>query len=233
MSSGQQLSATTGEAPSDDPRPPPWHQRTLPRVLAGFILVAYAHQDPCHRLHSCPSDHNTYTCGDKGRCEQCPDNPYCLAGKPRLTSSSTPAPAPPAPLPRATTTPSAVTVCFTPGGNCTDAIVKALSEAKRTILVQAYSFTSAPIAKALLDAHTRGVQVQVILDKSQRTEKYSSADFLANQGVPTLIDATHAISHNKVMVIDGETVLTGSFNFTKAAQEKNAENVRRISGGEE
>jgi phosphatidylserine/phosphatidylglycerophosphate/cardiolipin synthase-like enzyme len=118
-----------------------------------------------------------------------------------------------------------VTVCFTPGGNCTDAIVQALSEAKRTILVQAYSFTAAPIAKALLDAHKRGVQVQVILDKSQRTEKYSSADFLANQGVPTMIDANHAIAHNKVIVIDGEIVLTGSFNFTKAAQDKNAENL--------
>jgi phosphatidylserine/phosphatidylglycerophosphate/cardiolipin synthase-like enzyme len=69
------------------------------------------------------------------------------------------------------------------------------------------------------------VQVQVILDQSNRTDKYSSADFLANQGVPTRIDAAHAIAHNKVMVIDGETILTGSFNFTKAAQEKNAENL--------
>jgi hypothetical protein len=75
-------------------------------------------------------------------------------------------------------------VCFTPGGNCTDAIEHALGEATRTILVKAYGCTSAPIAKALLDAHTRGVQVQVILEKSQRTEKYSSADFLANQGSP-------------------------------------------------
>jgi phosphatidylserine/phosphatidylglycerophosphate/cardiolipin synthase-like enzyme len=65
----------------------------------------------------------------------------------------------------------------------------------------------------------------VLLDKSNRTDKYSAADFLANQGVPTKIDANHAISHNKVMIIDGETVITGSFNFTKAAQEKNAENV--------
>ena len=87
------------------------------------------------------------------------------------------------------------------------------------------SFTSTLTAKALLDAHKRGVQVQVLLDKSQRTEKYSSADFLANQGVPTTIDANHAISHNKVMIIDSETVITGSFNFTKAAQEKNAENL--------
>jgi phosphatidylserine/phosphatidylglycerophosphate/cardiolipin synthase-like enzyme len=99
------------------------------------------------------------------------------------------------------------------------------SHAKRSILVQADSFTSAPIAKALLEAHKRGVQVQVILDKSQRTEKYSSADFLVNQGVPTTIDAKHAIAHSKVMIIDGETGISGSFDFTKAAQEKNAENV--------
>jgi phosphatidylserine/phosphatidylglycerophosphate/cardiolipin synthase-like enzyme len=200
--------------------------------LGAWIVATHAHQDPCHRWHACPSDRQTYVCGDKGRCDQCPDNQYCLAGKSRVVSSTPPAVASPAPSPSVTTTPSAVTACFTPGGNCTEAIVQALSGAKRTVLVQAYSFTSAPIAKALLDAHTRGVQVQVILDKSQRTEKYSSADFLANQGVPTMIDANHAIAHNKVIVIDGETVVTGSFNFTKAAQEKNAENVRRISGGE-
>ena len=118
-----------------------------------------------------------------------------------------------------------VTVCFTPGENCTQTIVQALGEAKRSIQAQAYSFTSAPIAKALLDAHKRGVQVQVILDKSQRNDKYSSADFLSNQDVPVVIDANHAIAHNKIIVIDGETVLTGSFNFTKAAQQKNAENL--------
>jgi phosphatidylserine/phosphatidylglycerophosphate/cardiolipin synthase-like enzyme len=178
--------------------------------LGGWLALVNAHQDPCHRLHSCPSDRNTYVCGDRGRCDQCPDNQYCLAAKPRPASSPSPAPAPPAPSPRATTTPSAVTVCFTPGENCTELIVHALGEAKSSILVQAYSFTSAPIAKALLDAHKRGVWVEVILDKSQRTEKYSSADFLANQGVPTKIDAEHAIAHNKI-IIDGETVITGSF----------------------
>jgi phosphatidylserine/phosphatidylglycerophosphate/cardiolipin synthase-like enzyme len=118
-----------------------------------------------------------------------------------------------------------VTVCFTPGENCTQTIVQTLGEAKHTILAQAYSFTSAPIAKALLDAHKRGVQVQVILDKSQRSDQYASADCLANQGVPVVIDANHAIAHNKIIVIDGGMVITGSFNFTKAAQQKNAENL--------
>ena len=153
-------------------------------LLGAWIVASHAHQDPCHRWHACPSDSQTYVCGDKGRCDQCLDNQYCLAGKSRVVSSTPPAVAPPAPSPSVTTTPSAVTVCFTPGGQCTEAIVNTLDAAQRTILVQVYSFTSAPIAKALLDAHTRGVQVQVILDKSQRSEKYSSADFLANQGCP-------------------------------------------------
>ena len=116
-------------------------------------------------------------------------------------------------------------VYFSPHGGCTEAVVKALEKAKATVLVQAYSFTSAPIAKALVEAAKRGVKVDVILDKSQRTEKYSEADFMVHAGIPTLIDAKHAIAHNKVMVIDGATVITGSFNFTKAAEESNAENL--------
>jgi phosphatidylserine/phosphatidylglycerophosphate/cardiolipin synthase-like enzyme len=121
--------------------------------------------------------------------------------------------------------PPALEVYFSPHGGCTEAIIGELNKAKNTILVQAYSFTSAPIAKALLNAHKRGVKVEVILDKSQKTQKYSSATFLFNQGIPVKIDAQHAIAHNKVMIIDGETVITGSFNFTKAAEESNAENL--------
>ena len=67
--------------------------------------------------------------------------------------------------------------------------------------------------------------MEIILDKSQRAQKYSSATFFYNQGIPVKIDAQHAIAHNKVMVIDGETVIIGSFNFTKAAEENNAENL--------
>jgi phosphatidylserine/phosphatidylglycerophosphate/cardiolipin synthase-like enzyme len=121
--------------------------------------------------------------------------------------------------------PISLEVYFSPHGGCTESIIRELNKAKSTILVQAYSFTSAPIAKALLNAHKRGVKVEVILDKSQRTQKYSSATFLYNSGIPVKIDAKHAIAHNKVMIIDGETMITGSFNFTKAAEESNAENL--------
>lgn len=125
-----------------------------------------------------------------------------------------------------------VQVCFSPHGDCTRAIVKEIAAARSEVLVQAYSFTSAPIAKALLDAHKRGIKVTAILDKSQRKEKYTSATFLSNAGVPVLIDAAHAIAHNKIIIIDRETVVTGSFNFTKAAEEKNAENLLVIKSRE-
>jgi phosphatidylserine/phosphatidylglycerophosphate/cardiolipin synthase-like enzyme len=123
-------------------------------------------------------------------------------------------------------------VCFSPRGGCTQAIIKEIDNAKSEILVQAYSFTSAPIAKALTNAFKRGIKVQAILDKSQRSERYTSATFLSNSGIPTYIDDKHAIAHNKVMIIDRETVITGSFNFTKAAEEKNAENLLIIKNND-
>ena len=125
-----------------------------------------------------------------------------------------------------------IEVHFSPKGGCTEAVVQEINAAQTSILVQAYSFTSAPIAKALVDAHKRGVHIEVILDKSQRTEKYSSADFVQHAGIPAYIDAEHAIAHNKVMVIDDQTVITGSFNFTNAAEEHNAENLLVIRSPE-
>ncbi len=116
-------------------------------------------------------------------------------------------------------------VYFSPGGGCTDAIVKEIGKAKQEILVQAYSFTSKDIAKALVDAHKRGIKTEIILDKSNRSKKYSAGDFTAHMGILTHIDSAHSIAHNKIMILDKETVITGSFNFTKAAEKHNAENL--------
>jgi phosphatidylserine/phosphatidylglycerophosphate/cardiolipin synthase-like enzyme len=118
-----------------------------------------------------------------------------------------------------------IEVLFSPDGGCTDAVVREIRAARTSLDVQAFSFTSAPIAKAVADAHARGVRVRVVLDRSQATQKYSSATYLYNHNVPVWIDRAHAIAHNKVMVIDGRVLITGSFNFTKAAEENNAENL--------
>ena len=123
------------------------------------------------------------------------------------------------------------TVCFVPGEDCEGVIVAEINEARGVILVQAYSFTSMPIAKALVSAKQRGVSVQVILDKSQRSERYSGATFLANAGIRTLIDEQPSIAHSKVIIIDGVSVITGSFNFTRSAQQYNAENLIVIRDG--
>ncbi len=125
-----------------------------------------------------------------------------------------------------------VQIFFSPRGGCTEAVVNAITQAKSEILVQAYSFTSAPVAKALVNAHKRGVHVQIILDRSQRKERYCSADFTSHAGIPTYMDAAHAIAHNKIMAIDKAVVITGSFNFTRAAEEKNAENLLVIRSKE-
>ena len=82
-----------------------------------------------------------------------------------------------------------------------------------------------PIADALIKAKERGVYVQVILDKSQRAHRYSVLKILVGAGIPTFIDASHAIAHNKVMIIDSSVVITGSSNFSKAAEESNSENL--------
>jgi phosphatidylserine/phosphatidylglycerophosphate/cardiolipin synthase-like enzyme len=118
-------------------------------------------------------------------------------------------------------------VCFTPGQNCTGMVVQEIVDAQKQILVQAYSFTSVPILAALKAAHLRGIDVEVIVDKSSaRASKsgshYSAASYLANVGIPVWVDTTVAIAHNKVMVFDAARVVTGSFNFTAAAQHHNA-----------
>jgi phosphatidylserine/phosphatidylglycerophosphate/cardiolipin synthase-like enzyme len=146
-------------------------------------------------------------------------------GKPTPTAQQTPRPTPAPSSKGEDASCATVEVCFTPGEDCTAKVIQAIGQAKTSILVQAYSFTSAPIARALLEAHKRGVQAQVILDKSNQTDKYSAADFLANSGIPTRIDAQHAIAHNEVIIIDGEIVIGGSFNDTRAAQDKHAESV--------
>ena len=122
---------------------------------------------------------------------------------------------------------STVQAYFSPDGGCTDAIISEIKSAKSEVLVQAYYFTSAPIGKALIDAHKRSVRVEMILDPSQVKPdgRYCPAKFFFDAGIPVYIDSSHQIAHNKIMIIDHLKVITGSFNFTRTAEEKNAENI--------
>ncbi len=123
-------------------------------------------------------------------------------------------------------------VYFSPNGGCTKAIIKEIEDAESEILIQAYSFTSKPIAQAIVKAHKKGIHVEILLDKSNTSAEFSALDSVAHTGTPTYIDSEHAIAHNQIIIIDRETIITGSFNFTRAAEEKNAENLLIIKSRE-
>jgi phosphatidylserine/phosphatidylglycerophosphate/cardiolipin synthase-like enzyme len=128
-----------------------------------------------------------------------------------------------------------VQTAFTPGDDAGKLITDAIDTAQHQILVQAFSFTHRKIAEALVAAKLRGVEVKVISDKNQiHRIPTSLVSKIAAEGVPVFTDSDHDSAHNKVMVIDAgspeATLITGSFNFTHAAQYKNAENVLLIKG---
>ena len=121
---------------------------------------------------------------------------------------------------------SGIRVCFTPPTNiCGNQIVDEINSAKKSIYVQAYGLTHQDIINALVTAQARGVDVRLITDKSNIKQHNHKINMLAKLGIEVVIDRISGIAHNKVMIIDNQTVITGSFNFTKAADTRNAENV--------
>ncbi len=117
-----------------------------------------------------------------------------------------------------------IDVFFSPKGGCTEAVIEEVNKAQKEIELQAYSFTSQSIVQAVINAHHRGVNVTIVLDKSNLKDR-SDVEVVAADQIPTYIDSEHAIAHNKIILIDGQTIITGSFNFTQAAEHSNAENL--------
>lgn len=120
---------------------------------------------------------------------------------------------------------SEVNTCFTPPAGCGTVIAGLISKAQDSIYIQAYGFTSGEIAKALINAHERGVKVRVLLDKSNIGAKHSKMRDIRKAGIEVSIDKVSGIAHNKVIIIDKQKVITGSFNFTVGADIRNTENV--------
>jgi phosphatidylserine/phosphatidylglycerophosphate/cardiolipin synthase-like enzyme len=146
--------------------------------------------------------------------------PFALA-----LAAAGPAPARPAPGQFAT---AQIAVCFVPPDDCTGTLVGLIGAARKRVEVQAYELTSRPIIAALIDAHRRGVRVQAVLDRYDLQPvgtRPGSARQLAAAGIPVWIDQAPGVAHNKIMVIDDDLVVGGSFNYTVSAQKQNAENM--------
>ena len=115
-------------------------------------------------------------------------------------------------------------IYFSPRGECEDQIIYWIGRANSTIHVLIYSFTLDSISEALITAHNRGVEAMAVFEKSQITQ-YSEYQKLRAAGIPVRNDTNTKLMHHKVMIIDGMIVLTGSFNWSKSAQEYNNENL--------
>ena len=115
-------------------------------------------------------------------------------------------------------------VHFSPKGGATAAIVNRINLAEKEVLVQAYNYASLDIADALIAAKNRGVKVTLLIDGKQPTANGNQLKYSKDHGLDVNLDKKHAISHNKVMVIDNKWVHTGSFNFSSNAENRNAEN---------
>lgn len=121
----------------------------------------------------------------------------------------------------------AVMVGFSPEGSAQTLVLDTINHAQHTIRLSGYSFTAADIVKALANAEKRGVDVKVILDEKANRSKYSQAamNLLVNAGAGVRTTDVYKIHHDKVIIADGNTVETGSFNYTKAAEQSNSENA--------
>ncbi|MFK8250722.1 phospholipase D family nuclease [Ancylobacter terrae] len=129
-----------------------------------------------------------------------------------------------------------VAVCFVPEQECSDDIVAAIDGAQKTIRVQAYGFSAPPILKALAAARQRGVDVEIVLDKSdadrERKPRFAAALAMQKAGIPVWIDDRPHTAHNKLIIIDDREVIGGSYNYTRTSDHKNVENVTFITSPE-
>lgn len=88
-----------------------------------------------------------------------------------------------------------------------------------------YTFTSEELAEMLIQAKRRGVEIRIYLDDSMKGGKHSQASNFVNAGIPVKFDNHKGLMHNKFVVIDDKVVITGSYNWTKRAENENDENV--------
>lgn len=116
---------------------------------------------------------------------------------------------------------------FSPDADAEKLVLKVIDAARQNLRLAAYAFTSANVARALIRAKRRGVDVKVLVDESanQRKANFAALNLLVNADIPTRTIASYSLHHDKYIVIDGKTVQTGSFNYSAAAAKSNSENV--------
>ena len=115
--------------------------------------------------------------------------------------------------------------CFSPGETCLMAILGELGRTRKTADICVFTITDDRIARAILDAHARKVVVRVITDNDKQYDGGSDVAGLRAAGIALKVDETEHHMHHKFAVLDGATLLNGSYNWTRSAGSFNEENL--------
>jgi hypothetical protein len=118
-----------------------------------------------------------------------------------------------------------VEYCFSPSGNCASVLIKWINHASKSVHVLIYSFTLDNVRDALVQAKKRGVDVKIVFDEEQARGQGSEYSNLKAAGVDVCIDTGSGLMHDKVAIIDGHIIITGSFNWSQAGNQENNENL--------
>jgi len=105
-----------------------------------------------------------------------------------------------------------IKVFFSPKGGIAEEIIKQIDNAQEYIDIAIYSFTYEPIAEAIIRAKQRGVKIRILMDKGQSQGKSSKCEFLLDNDIAIIQDRHAGMMHNKIAIIDGRVLFTGSYN---------------------
>ncbi len=118
-----------------------------------------------------------------------------------------------------------IEVYFSPNGGCQEAVVSEIRKASQSIDIAMYYLSAREIAQALVKARERNVKIRIVLDEGQEIESASKAGYLVKRGFDIRYHLGFGLMHNKFALFDGQALITGSFNWTRTAEEKNEENL--------
>lgn len=122
---------------------------------------------------------------------------------------------------------------FSPGSDTISPLLKEINSAKNSIHFMAFAFTHDTLGKAMRDKFASGIDIRGVFEKRQTDNPYSEYKAMKEAGLAVVLDKNRGTMHHKVIVVDGETVITGSYNFSKNAEKRNDENLLIIKGNRE
>lgn len=120
--------------------------------------------------------------------------------------------------------PRYVSSYFSPNRGTIDVLIGFIDRCEKTIDAAVYSLTHDDVAAALIRAHERGVKIRLLVDNLQASSRYSDDDLLREHNIEVREDNSSGYLHHKFIIGDSNAVGTGSYNWTKSAETRNAEN---------